>query len=484
MNTIFILIDTLRRDFMGFHGNAWIQTPALDHLAAEGVVFENAYLGSYPCMPARRDIWTGRYEFPWRGWGPLEPDDLDLPQLVSRAGHVSMLVTDHYHFWEKGSGNYFFDFSGAEFIRGQENDLWITDPTIPVKYPTNPRRLAGHAKAGSFERYSRNIAHFKTERDYFAPRVFQTAADWLERNRTHPDFLLVIDCFDPHEPFDPPFPYNQMYNPGYDGDNVIWPTYGRSNLSPEELAQLRALYAGELTMTDRWLGLFLDKVRQLGLLKNSLIIVTTDHGHMFGEHGLMGKPWSAIADSNMYQEVAHIPLIIYHPEQARAGKRVPHLVQPVDIYATVLETFGLAVPPGTHGHSLLPYLLEPGVGQPVRESACFGRFGEAINLTDGEWTLFLWPPGQENGPLNWYSKLPPQFGAASVMGAFDGQRYPVEVARGESGNALYHLPTDYAQEHSLYNERPQVASRLTRGIADFLNSVDAPPEQLVRLGLT
>src|SRR5690606_31700986 len=98
-----------------------------------GTVFDNAYLGSYPCMPARRDLWTGRYEFPWRGWGPLEEDDPDIIRSVTQAGVTTQLITDHYHLWERGSGNYHHFFNGVEFIRGQENDMWITDPTIPIK---------------------------------------------------------------------------------------------------------------------------------------------------------------------------------------------------------------------------------------------------------------------------------------------------------------------------------------------------------------
>jgi arylsulfatase A-like enzyme len=483
MNTILILIDTLRRDHLGCYGNDWIISPHVDRLAREGVTFDNAYLGSYPCMPARRDIWTGRYEFPWRGWGPLEPDDIDIGSLLLKNDRTSMYITDHYHMWEKGSGNYFFDFSGTEFIRGQENDLWITDPTIPIHYPTDPKRLAGHAKPGSFERYSRNIAHFRTERDYFAPQVFQAATDWVERNRSHDGFFLLIDCFDPHEPFDPPYPFNELYNPGYEGDHITWPTYGWSDLSPDELKQLRALYAGELTMTDKWLGLFLDKVRELGLMDNTMIILTTDHGHMFGEHGLMGKPWSDLSDSNMYQELVHIPLIIYHPKQAEAGRRISSLVQPVDLFPTALEGLGLDVPAGTHGHSLLPFVLGSGPESPVRETACYARFGEAINITDGEWTLFLWPPGDANNPLNWYGRLPPQFGAVTVAGEYDGVRYPVQVARGEMLSALHDLNEDYQQQHNLYSRRPDVAERLTAELRAFLQSIDAPAEQLTRLGL-
>ncbi|NPV54248.1 MAG: sulfatase-like hydrolase/transferase [Firmicutes bacterium] len=484
MKAIVVLIDTLRRDHLGFYGNKWIQTPNLDRFAARSVVFDNAYVGSYPCMPARRELFTGRYEFPWRGWGPLEDNDADIASILQTADIPSMLITDHFHLWERGSGNYHFAFTGFEFIRGQENDFWITDPDIKIEYPAAKEKLAKHIKQGGFERYARNIAFRKTERDYFAPLVFQTAIDWVERNRNHKDFFLMIDCFDPHEPFDPPFPYNQMYNPGYKGDQVIWPNYGYCDLSPEELNQVRALYAGEVTMTDRWLGFFLDKVEQLGLMEDTMIVICTDHGHMFGEHGLMGKPWSAMADSNLYQEIAHIPLMVYHPKLETPGKRISKLVQIVDVFPTVLEALHIPIPDNIHGKSLLPYVLNSGESTTIREYACYGRYGEAINITDGEWTLFLWPPTEANNPLYWYSPRPPKFHVEKVIGPYENGRYPCEVPRGHSRSALYNVKDDYQQQRNLIDEEPGVVRRLVNGLKDFIASIGAPREQLVRLGIS
>ena len=484
MNTIFILIDTLRRDHLGCYGNEWIQTPNMDRLAGKGVVFDNAYLGSYPCMPARRDMWTGRFEFPWRGWGPLEPSDPDIARIVTQNGHTSMVISDHYHMWERGSGNYFFNFSGVEYIRGQENDLWITDPDIPIVYPGDEARMARHAlRPGSFARYRRNTAHFRVEEDYFAPQVFRKASEWVERNRNQKDFFLLLEVFDPHEPFDPPFPYSEMYNPGYEGQRFIWPTYGRSDLySPAELKEIRALYAGEVSLVDHWLGSLLGKVERLGMMDDTMIILTTDHGHLFGEHGMLGKPWSDLGDSNMYQELAHIPLIVYH-SKGQAGARVPMLVQPVDLFATVLDGFGLSRPDGTHGRSLLPYILNPHENQPIRDVAVFGRYGEAINITDGEWTLFAWPAGEQNDPLYWCSTLPPQFGDVRVDNDFDGQRYTARVTRGPMYSALYNVKEDPHQERNLYADRPEVVERLKSQMRDFLISIHAPREQFTRLGL-
>jgi membrane-anchored protein YejM (alkaline phosphatase superfamily) len=96
------------------------------------------------------------------------------------------------------------------------------------------------------------------------------------------------------------------------------------------MKEIRALYAGEVSMVDHWLGELLGKLERLNLMDDTMIILTTDHGHLFGEHGMIGKPWSDLGDSNMYQELAHIPLMIYHPNGI-AGRRVPFLVQPVDL---------------------------------------------------------------------------------------------------------------------------------------------------------
>ena len=486
MKIVTLLIDSLRYDFMGFNGNTWIKTPNLDRLAAQSVVFDGAYVGSYPCMPARRDLWTGKLEFPFRGWGPLEYDDLDLATVIT-AGHgiPSMLISDHYHLWEKGSGNYHFNFSGYDFIRGQEYDKWKIAPGgEPNPYPG---KQAGHLPAGDFELNRRNGAFRQTETDYFPAQVMMRAADWIEKNRAREEFVLLVDCFDPHEPFDPPPHYIDLYDPGYEEPEIIWPTYGWNRLNEAETRHVRALYAGEISMTDRWVGYLLDKLEQLRLLDDTMIVVTTDHGHMFGEHGLMGKPWAAISDSNMYQEVSHIPLLIYHPQLRQPGTRIADLVQLVDLYPTILAALDIAPPTGIHGHSLLPYVLDAAVSDHPRTVACYGRFGEALSITDGEWTLFVWPPGDANGPLHWYSQLPPQFGPYQVAGPRQpGQpydRWPVSCARGEMRTQLFNIREDPAQLHDQAHTHPQVVGRLMQSAADFLGAVGAPIDQFERLGL-
>lgn len=484
MNVILILLDTLRRDHIGCYGNPWIRTPHLDRLAAMGTRFTNAYCGSAPCMPARRELWTGRYEFPWRGWGPLEQDDPRLPLLLAQGrppfgrplegSRRTMLITDHYHYWHFGAGNYHDGFAGYEFIRGQEHDPWQTDSTDMRPYPAPPQRLRS-----GIECHLRNTAHFRCEEDYFAPQVFSRAMRWLERNARLGEFFLLVESFDPHEPWDPPYPYAEMYNPGYQGDCITFPHYGTADqMSPEELCQMRALYAGEVTMVDRWLGLFLDKAEALGLLDNTCIIVATDHGHMLGEHNTVGKPTGSLGE--LWQEMAHVPLVIYHPEIARGV--CDALVQTVDLLPTILEAAGVPLPPNLHGHSLLG-LMRGQVSQ-VREYAFWAYFGHAVNVTDGRWVLFHWPTNEANRSLHWFSPLHPEFWQRQWPRERCGDHWLLHPAEGFCNpSQLYDLATDYAQEHNVIARHPAEADRLRAAIAGFFERVGAPQETRARYGL-
>jgi arylsulfatase A-like enzyme len=493
MNTILIVIDTLRRDHLGCYGAKHVKTPCLDEFAQRSVVFDNAYLASSPCMPARREIMTGRYEFPFRGWGPLEHDDCDLPLALSKTNHPSMLVTDHYHLFEHGSGNYHFHFNGWEFLRGQENDHWITNPSIPPRFPA-PERTKCHF---AWAQYMRNTAQWrnaqgqwKDESFTFCAQTFSKAAEWLEQNAgfAEKDFLLVIDNFDPHEPFDPPAPYDTMYLDGPPpAERVRWPIYGKADrYTPAELADIRALYAGKVTLVDKWFGVFMKRLEKLGRLNDTMVIVTTDHGHMFGEHGMIGKPGTGHGDSTLYQCMSHIPLLVYHPDfRSQAGSRRSALIQPVDYYPTVLEAAKQKSESGKlHGSSLLPLMNSSSAR--IREHACFGKFGEAVHITDGEWTLVKWPAKSDtNSPLHWYSASPPDFIKPRGVGAFerDQMRFPIDHLRGPMSDALFHLPSDPEQNKNLIQERTAEVDRLCNGMRAFFQRIDAPREQLERLGL-
>ena len=488
MNVIFVLCDTLRQDHLGCYGNRVVQTPNLDRLSRMGVTFDNSYLSSAPCMPARRDIWTGRYEFPWRGWGPLEQSDVDLPGVLQEAGVKTGLVTDHYHLFEHGSGNYHHHFDSWDFVRGHENDKWIADDNIEIVWPAEEYEKC-HMR---WRQYYRNTAQWRTglrwnsEEDTFPARVFKSASNWLSQNCGGDDFCLMIDCFDPHEPFDPPPPYDEMYAADPPERRIRWPIYGKADrYTEQELRDIRALYAGKVTLVDNWFGYFLDHVEKLGLLDNTMIILTSDHGHILAERDMIGKPGANHGDSNLYEQISRVPCLLYHPEFRDAGLRPQQLVQLVDHYPTILDAMGVPLPEDwdLHGGSLLPLIRDPSAV--VRGVACFSKFGEGVGVSDGRWTLFQWPPGDENGPLYWHSCLQPEFFKPKRVGPLDREnlRYSIETVRGPNVSSLFDLNADPGQVRDVIGRHPQEAERLRNGLREFFARIDAPPEQSERLGL-
>ena len=126
--------DTLCRRFLSPYGNDWVKTPNFQRLSDRALTFDACFAGSLPTIPARREMHTGRYNFLHRGWGPLEPFDDSMPQLLRDAGVYTHLASDAYHYWEDGGATYHGRYSSWVFFRGQESDPWIgqvADPEIP-----------------------------------------------------------------------------------------------------------------------------------------------------------------------------------------------------------------------------------------------------------------------------------------------------------------------------------------------------------------
>ncbi|MBI4978334.1 MAG: sulfatase [Spirochaetes bacterium] len=500
MNVITILCDTLRRDHCGpyNHGKplnqCWsreapdwvVPTPNMDRLAARGVTFENCFCGSTPCMPARRDIYTGRYEFLERGWGPLEEDDIDLPRLVSGPpnqsmqwskahGHnVSYLISDHFHLWEQGAGNYHMGYSGFDLIRGCEADAYYTDP-VDFFCPEKDRM----AKT---ERHFRN-KHFicKKPEDTFTAQNFIKASDWITRNREHKDFYLHIDCFSPHEPLDPPEEYLRMFDAdGYDveGWSSGWP-YDRweGKLTQRMLKHLRARYAAKVVEVDRWLGHLMDTLDRHDMWKDTIVILTTDHGTFNGDHGRTGK-----LQTHEFDAVGHIPFIVANP--FTQNERRQQLVQLVDIFPTVLGATGKPVPELIHGVDLMPVLKN--ASAKTRDYALMGQFGKSVSITDGNWILHQ-SPKTENKPLNWYGYALAKF-LHYGLGAFnDGKRPVINEQSWDTPTWLSDKRTDMNELVNLADKETAQVERMQLAMKQMMLSLklrgDAAAEQCERLGL-
>jgi arylsulfatase A-like enzyme len=470
MNIILMISDTFRRDHLGYYGNKWINTPNIDNLAKESVVFDRAYAASFPTVPNRRDIVTGRFTFTYSDWSPLPPEEVVLADVLRKAGYVTMLVADTPHILKDG---YNFDrgFDGWAWIRGQENDRLNTDP-IEIKLPCSPEKL--RSPHTTMRQYLRNVSQRQFENDYFVAQTMNEAARWLERNQRHKNFFLYVDTFDPHEPWDPPKKYVDLYDPEYHGEEVTYPAYGPCDyLTPEELRHVRALYAGEATMVDHWIGFLLERIKELGLWENTAVIFTTDHGFYHGEHGLIGKSIitpTAHGLTPLYSEVAHIPLMIRMPDLKPS--RCDALVQPSDLMPTILELAGSEVPETVQGSSLLPLLRredsdwrEFAVSSP---SIIHGPVaGQRVSVIDKDW-FFIYC-GQIDDALR---ELPTDRRIKIV----DGFERLQKIMGKKPENELYYLPKDPTQLKNVLDGNKEVASELHAKLVRFLESIGTKEE--------
>ena len=124
MKAIIIFFDSLNRHFLPNYGNDWVNAPNFKRLDEKTLTFDRSYVGSMPCMPARRELHTGRHNFLHREWGPLEPFDDSMPEILKKSGIYTHMITDHFHYWEDGGATFHNRFSSYEMIRGQEGDHW------------------------------------------------------------------------------------------------------------------------------------------------------------------------------------------------------------------------------------------------------------------------------------------------------------------------------------------------------------------------
>ena len=326
--------DTFRRDHLGSYGNDWIRTPALDRLAATSVVFDNHLIGSFPTMPARADLLTGRLSLTFMTWAPLPADIPTLPALLGAEGYLTMGIVDTPFYVRNGFG----------YDRGFQDFLW----------------LRGQGDARRMEERLDARATWRHESDRWVARTVTAAEEWLERNHRE-RFFLLVDVWDPHEPWNPPEYYTRLYAPDYDGreTETCYDDWRAAGLTEDDVRLSHATYAGEVTMVDRWLGRLVEKLDLLGIADDTVLVFVSDHGYYFGEHGFLGKSvWDAELGtqswSPLYREIVEVPLFVRVP--GAVPRRTPALTTLVDVPATILDLVGVDGPPGLAGRSFAPIL--------------------------------------------------------------------------------------------------------------------------------
>ncbi|MCI8623062.1 MAG: sulfatase [Provencibacterium sp.] len=499
MRTILFLSDSVNRRMLQIYAESGLYLPNLERLRQHSVVFENHWTASAPCMPARRDIMTGRLNFLERGWGPIEPFDDTLPQLLRDQGVSSHMITDHYHYLEIGGENYCQMFDQWELVRGQE---W--DPCLFPSGNYEPEHV------GKWHpQYARNRELFyRNEENYPSAITIDKAARWLRENRDRDNFLLWVEPFDPHEPFEVPQKYLDRVGDDYTGTLYLWPNYAQTDGDEERLRHIRKRYLALLLMTDEHLGGVLDVMDAYHMWDDTAFLYTTDHGYMLGEHNFMAKNYMPA-----YNEVFHIPLLVHLPGDAHAGERVSALTQNIDLLPTIMELHGLERPKEAHpihGESLIPLIEKTGKG---RECALYGYFGKAINITDGRYTYLRAARG-DNTPLYMYTAVPIDnkiyFNRAHVkdIGSIETGRFlpwtdypiyriPAQMIQNRPGyeldynrflpwdkeDYLFDLQEDYTQARNLVEERPEVVERLKKAMAGEIRRQQAPLDHLERLDL-
>ena len=363
MNLVVIVLDTLRHDCVHHRpapGIARVETPHLDALRRDGVSFSNCYGEAEPTVPVRRALWTGRRSFPWRfdydtrglwpnlrGWHKIPEGHTTLSEVLLGAGYKTCLIGDVYHIF-KPTQNFTRGFFSYEFVRGQETDNWKGGHLDLIREEAQGcvRGELDPARHAPLVQYLLNKRHFAREADLTGAAVVQRGMSWLEENHDDGPFMLWLESFDPHEPWDPPRAYADRY---YEfprekkGVEFIYPPEAARIGTAEERERTKALYYGEITFMDAVIGRLLNTLADLGRLEDTAVMVTSDHGTELLDHGRFGK-----SADHLYAHNTRLNWIVRLPDghppapgAAGRGREIDAFVQNHDIVPTALDLLGL-----------------------------------------------------------------------------------------------------------------------------------------------
>ena len=497
---VIVMYDTLCRRFLPTYGNTWVKAPNFERLAKRTVQFQNFYVGSMPCIPARREMHTGRYNFLHRSWGPLEPFDDSMPAILDERGVHTHKVTDHQHYWEDGGATYHQRYTTFDLVRGQEGDKWIGDVEALRDPKLGADRWPEQQQTRIQKQDNINRGHMGCAELQPQHRTFSLGLEFIERNRNADRWMLQIETFDPHEPFFTQPEFQALYPHAYDGPPFDWPPYREVREDEQAVAHIRYMYAALVSFCDQQLGRVLDAFDKYDLWRDTMLLVNTDHGLLMGEHD-----WWAKMMTPFFQEIAHIPFWAWDPrEPGCAGVRRNALTQTIDIPVSVLEYFDVPWPKDMQGQSIRERMRSDAG---VRQAALYGVMGGQVNVTDGRYVYMRAHATADNTPLYDYTLMPTHmrslFSPAelqqwersdgfSFMKGCKVMRIPKATAqwelaldnpvgRGRRTTLLFDVIDDPAQTRPL--DDVDIEARMIRLMLREMARNECPSEQYVRLGL-
>lgn len=436
LNVLVVVIDSLRWDHV--YGKK-ATTKAMDAFSKQSLRFTRVRPEAMPTIPARRSIMMGRNIFPFRGWKPykgLTPSPGWEPigheskmwiELLREQGWTTGYVTDNPHILASVHDEFRGKFDRADTVYGQVP--LRTPPKRSVSqaevYKYLPPALRGTAAETRMKSYLAANPPGRSERDHLSAKVFRKGMNWLDYAKTHQPFALVVDSFDAHEPWDVPRNIRDMYGaPSVRGVEPIQPfntPAGRPsdlNLSAQLVKRMGKLYAGEITLADRWFGQLLAKLEASGMAENTVVVMVSDHGVLLGEFGWVGKKYT-----ELHEELTHVPLMIRDPKGRMQGRASRYFASTHDIGPTLLSMVGVEKAPEMNGHDL---------------SVIFD--------------------GKQPEPRNFYVS-----GYTNYVLAGDGRWHLIADNQG-GHRSLYDKKTDPRERRNVVNQHPEQADRLWRAV--------------------
>lgn len=405
-NLIVIISDSFRADYLHFNGNERIRTPNLDALAQESIYFTNCYADGLPTIPARRVMHTGKSILPEKQkWHALDKGDTTLAEILAGKGFTTGFIADTPHYFAPNM-NFHKGFDSWQWIRGQENEKYKSGPKKAVQpgdYIWSYLLENNNTYQDRIIQYVLNTRDRKSEDDYFCAKTLAAAGTWVEENKDNDGpFMLFVDMFDPHEPWDAPVRFQKMYREAYPFERMIF-GYGvrPKDVRKEHIPILIDLYSAEITFTDYCIGRFIDRLKHLGVWDNTIVVFSTDHGTHLGEQGCLQK------NPNLLNScVTRIPWLIRHPDKRFAGKKIDALTSHLDFLPTFLHLLGMDGYAKTDGQNA--WSLVTGAETRLHEQVIAGYANFGAIKTD-QWYYFqnIWGEHKGLGPALYDIKVDP-----------------------------------------------------------------------------